>query len=94
MVDTVRPPNNWPRVTSTAPVKKIGRRKEQQEGKKFREQLAGKHKSAGQDEAADSDRRPADDPAATEAEGPETGSQGKPVKKPVKKPLKKIDIVI
>ncbi len=86
MVDTVRPPNNWPRVTSPAPVKKIGRRKEQQEGKKFREHLAGKQQSADQNEAAE--------PEASEAESPDTDSQGKTVKKPVKKPAKKIDIVI
>ena len=50
MVDTIRSRSTWPRVTSPAPVKRIERRRDQQDEKKFKEHLAEKDASTDHDE--------------------------------------------
>ena len=70
MVDTIQPRSTWPRVTSPVPVKKIDRRRDQQDGKKFQEHLAEKDASADQDETDKPD-------PATQAGGASEAKKGK-----------------
>ena len=86
MVENIKPRSPWTRVSSSSPVKKIGRRRDQHPGKKFREHLSEKQASAGQKENAEADPQAAD--ATTIAEK-ENATPGSPVK-----PKKRIDIII
>ena len=85
MVDKIQPRNTWSRVASSSPVKKIDRRRDQQEEKKFREHLARKDASEDRKENTESDAQ-AIDAAATKKKSSDSGSSVKP--------RKRIDIII
>ena len=86
MVETIQPRNTWTRVTSSSPVKKIRRRRDRQEEKKFQKHLAGKEPKADQEEAGESGSNATAETTATGKEKAKSGSSDKPGKR--------IDIVI
>ena len=86
MVDTIRPPNTWSRVTSPTPVKKIDRRRDRQDEEKFQEHLAKKNASADQDETDRPDGETQEAAGKKDAEKTDSGA--------AKKSGKRIDIII
>ena len=86
MVETIQPRNTWTRVTSSTPVKKIRRRRDQQEDKEFQKHLAGKDTPSDHEETGDSDPNTTDTTPAPEKKKKEAGSSVKTGKR--------IDIVI
>jgi hypothetical protein len=86
MVDKIQPRSTWPRVTSTVPVKKIDRRRDQQDDKKFQEHLAEK------DASADSDEKDKPDPATGDTSAAKKGKNTDAVA-PAKQG-KRIDIIV
>jgi len=86
MVENIKSRNTWSRVSSSPPVKKIDRRRDQHPGKKFREHLSEKHGSAGQKENAEADPQAVE---STTIAQKENATPGSPVK-----PKKRIDIII
>ena len=86
MVDTIRPRNTWNRVSSPAPVKKIRRRREQQEQKQFQKHLTGKDTPSDREDNGEPEPHPEEKSGVTDKKNVESGSSAKPGKR--------IDIVI
>ncbi len=86
MVDTIQPRSTWPRVTSPTPVKKIERRRDQQDEEKFQEHLAKKDASTDHDE---NDKPDSPVESTSDKKKVENADAGGPAKQG-----KRIDIVV
>jgi len=86
MVEKIQPRNTWSRVTSPSPVKKIDRRRDQQERRKFQKHLAEKDASAGDNEDNEPESKAAGSTGAKEPDKTDPGA--------ATKPGKRIDIIV